>query len=360
MNDIEEIKKYLSENEFAKPYLSCKDQLTLLKARGLIIENEDFALEQLNTISYYSLINAYYDIFSSNNDKDEFYKPNTTFNDFYMCYRYDTRLKNTLFKYIILIEQSLKTNLSAVVAKYYGVKQPVNKIKDASNKSKYDRSNTYLDTSLYDQHKRNRAGILKDVSKALDWTHIDSINHYLKNHNHVPPWIIILPHNFGLTIKWFSILQPQHRQEVTMNMTTFKTLDKDKINELNINLFNLLREFRNRIAHGQRFYSYKSSEHQGRISQSDFNDFLGYPFITDYDYKNGVGKNDLYALIITILLFTKNSNIRRNLINELIDINLGMKDKSKVNLFEIIGITPYHIEQLKTLNKIIDQQKDDI
>ena len=43
----------------SKPYLSCKEQIILLKDRGLIIDDEKFALMQLETISYYSLINAY-------------------------------------------------------------------------------------------------------------------------------------------------------------------------------------------------------------------------------------------------------------------------------------------------------------
>nr|WP_263314416.1 Abi family protein [Mammaliicoccus sp. Marseille-Q6498] len=354
MRNIKEIKNYLENSPYSKPYLSCNEQLILLKDRGLIIDDDDFTLKQLNTISYYSLINAYYDIFRGEENSNSFYKEKTSFTDFYICYKYDTRLKNTLFKYIILIEQALKTNLSAVVAKYYGVIQPKDKIEVSPKKFNYDRNGSYLDTKFYDQHKRNRSGILKDVCKALNWTSNDSIKHYLNNHNHVPPWILILPHNFGLTIKWFSILQKEHRKEVTLNMIPFKTKNDYTINQINVNLFNLLREFRNRIAHGQRFYSYKSSEHESRISQNDFNKFLGYPFITDYDYKNGIGKNDLYALIVTIMLFTRNSNIRDNLINEVIDIYKGMEKESKVNLFEIIGITPYHLEQLKTLNKIFE------
>ena len=95
--------------------------MVLLEYRGVRIENKKFALEQLETISYYSLINAYSPLFKQANGQ---YEENVTFNDFYMCYKYDTRLKNIIFKYIILIEQSLKTNLSATVAKNYGVQEP--------------------------------------------------------------------------------------------------------------------------------------------------------------------------------------------------------------------------------------------
>lgn len=75
----------------------------------------------MQTISYYSLINAYSPLFVTVNGN---YENAVNFNDFYLCYKYDTRLKNILFKYIILIEQSLKTNLSAIIAKNYGVQEP--------------------------------------------------------------------------------------------------------------------------------------------------------------------------------------------------------------------------------------------
>ena len=52
-------KTYLKLSPESKPYLSCKEQIILLKDRGLIIDDEKFALMQLETISYYSLINSY-------------------------------------------------------------------------------------------------------------------------------------------------------------------------------------------------------------------------------------------------------------------------------------------------------------
>lgn len=79
-------------------------------------------MEQLETISYYSLINAYSPLFKQENGQ---YEGNVTFNDFYMCYKYDTRLKNIIFKYIILIEQTLKPIYLPLLLKIMVFKNPL-------------------------------------------------------------------------------------------------------------------------------------------------------------------------------------------------------------------------------------------
>ena len=53
MRDIESIKTLLETSIYNKPHLSCEEQLVLLEHRGVKIENKKFALEQLETISYY-------------------------------------------------------------------------------------------------------------------------------------------------------------------------------------------------------------------------------------------------------------------------------------------------------------------
>lgn len=63
MRNIEAIKTLLDTSKYSKPYLSYEEQLLLLKDRGIKIEDEKLALQQLETISYYSLINAYTPLF---------------------------------------------------------------------------------------------------------------------------------------------------------------------------------------------------------------------------------------------------------------------------------------------------------
>ena len=53
MRNIEAIETLINTSKYSKPYLSYEEQLLLLKHRGIKIEDERFALRQLETISYY-------------------------------------------------------------------------------------------------------------------------------------------------------------------------------------------------------------------------------------------------------------------------------------------------------------------
>ena len=352
MRDIESIKTLLETSVYNKPYLSCEEQLVLLEYRGVRIENKKFALEQLETISYYSLINAYSPLFKQANGQ---YEENVTFNDFYMCYKYDTRLKNIIFKYIILIEQSLKTNLSATVAKNYGVQEPTLKRTFTNKKGKqitgYDIRNSYLDAKNYDGNNSFRSGHLRHLSKYRDYLKNDSIKHYRNNHNHIPPWILIIPLNFGETIKWFSILKPKDKQSVASKVCGLET--DDSLKEVAIPILEILRQYRNVIAHGQRFYSFKSNEDTAHLSLSFVNSLLEYDFIDKAKYKKGIGKNDLYSLIISIMIFTKPAGIRKKFIEELNILYKEIEKYCKYNLFEVIGINQYDLEKLYVLNRLL-------
>ncbi|AKS67505.1 Abi family protein [Staphylococcus coagulans] len=342
MKDIDAIKTYLNISQYSKPYLSCKEQIILLKDRKLIIDDEEFALLQLETISYYALVNAYAHFFKEKNN--DLFVDGTQFRDLFHCYQNDMRLKNLYFKYLILIEQSLKNNIAAVVAKNFGVVEPK---RNEDNPKCFERKNSYLDTYHYDPHKRKRAGVLDDISKSLNWDKVESIRHYKEKHNHVPPWVIILPHNFGLTIKWLSILKKNHKIEVLKNISNITKLKED-LASIGVDSLNLLREFRNRIAHGHRFYSFKS---ESRLSLKHFNNLVGYDFLKKEEYSKDIGRNDLYALTLIILLFTRNKATRDNLIEELFKIYGEMNQNNKINLLESIGFTYDLIRRLSFLNE---------
>lgn len=131
--------------------------------------------------------------------------------------------------------------------------------------------------------------------------------------------------------------------------------NQDKFNLLSVNIMNLLREFRNVIAHGQRFYSFRTTDDEAIVSRTHFNNLIGVEFLEVNDYKNNIGKNELFALSISILLFTKNESIRLSFINELESIYLSMEDENNVNLLKLIALNQSHIEKLKSLNRIFSE-----
>ena len=84
---------------FNKPAICVKGQIELLKSRGLIIADENFAENILSNITYYRL-SAYMKYFQVN---DNFSK-NTTFEDIVNLYNFDKELKLLVFDYIRLLE----------------------------------------------------------------------------------------------------------------------------------------------------------------------------------------------------------------------------------------------------------------
>ena len=100
------------------------------------------------------------------------------------------------------------------------------------------------------------------------------------------------PLNFGETIKWFSILKPKDKQSVASKVCGLET--DDSLKEVAIPILEILRQYRNVIAHGQRFYSFKSNEDTAHLSLSFVNSLLEYDFIDKAKYKKGLEKRPVF------------------------------------------------------------------
>lgn len=103
---------------FTKPAISHIDQLKKLKDRGLIVNDEDFALHQLQHISYYRLA-GYWWPFQS--DKvNHIFKPNSKFETVISVYRFDSELRSLLFDVIEQIEISFRSKLAYQLSHEFG------------------------------------------------------------------------------------------------------------------------------------------------------------------------------------------------------------------------------------------------
>ena len=85
---------------------------------------ETFVKECLASHSYYTIVNGYKDIFGTHFDESqslEKFNYKVEFNQLYTLYTIDTNLNSILFKYILYVERSLKTKISHIVAREFGV-----------------------------------------------------------------------------------------------------------------------------------------------------------------------------------------------------------------------------------------------
>lgn len=94
---------------YFKTPLSTEAQIDILKQRGLIIEDEQFALSKLRTISYYRLANYWRPMESDR--VNHIFKPNSRFSSIYSLYTFDKKLRTIIFDGIQSIEIALRTKM---------------------------------------------------------------------------------------------------------------------------------------------------------------------------------------------------------------------------------------------------------
>lgn len=287
---------YMDNITYDKPFKTYQEQLTLLKSRNVIIDNEDFAINVLSSFSYYTIINGYKNSFISNTGSDQFVD-GIKFEELYTLHLLDSALSNILFKYILHVERFLKTRLTYRISQQYGVQ---------TSKTKGEPHNDYLNENHYSKTNSKRWNITEKVRKALNNNYDNEIiNHYYDTKNHIPPWILATNLTFGVTIQWYTILTALDKDYVSdefLKMYNLPTIDQK---ELFIKSISLMRDFRNEIAHGKRAFNAKTSNHLPKNQL-----LIAFPeLITSNEYRRQYGQNDFYAAIISIMILINDNYV---------------------------------------------------
>ena len=107
---------------YQKSALTFNDQLALLQARGLIINNPAHALTQLSTISYYRL-SAYWYPFRLRDEHgkvtNDFVK-GASFDDVISLYEFDRQLRSLVMDAIERVEVYIRTLITYHLGHTYG------------------------------------------------------------------------------------------------------------------------------------------------------------------------------------------------------------------------------------------------
>lgn len=106
--------------QFDKPFKTYDEMIDILVSRNLFIPDREYAKKLLSEYSYYSLINGYKGTLLQQNNSDQFIS-GLSLQDIYYLNKLDTNLNHLLFKYILLIERSLKSKLSYLIAEKFDV-----------------------------------------------------------------------------------------------------------------------------------------------------------------------------------------------------------------------------------------------
>jgi len=307
-----------------KVFKTLDEQIEILRSKGLVINDIDRAKSVLFRENYFFL-SGYRHLFMRS-FKDIKFIEGTTFEELYAIFLFDRRLRNIMFKYILIIENNIKSIISYQLSKKYGYKE-----KDYLNPKNFSQDNM-------------KARQLKDVLTKMkrqvrvNGRQHSATRHYLTNYGYVPMWVSVKVLSFGIVSELYSIL----KEDDQIIISEIYNID---VETLSIYL-SLLSNYRNLCAHEDILYDHRT---QRLIPDNKYHYQLDIEMTNDqYNY----GKNDLFALLI-IMHQMLEENEFKELINEIsyeVDVLDGKVDVVPLNaILNKIGF-PDNWKDITTIN----------
>lgn len=254
----------------SKIFKTLDEQIDILKARGLVIDDVEYAKEILFRENYF-FVSGYRHLFMRKYNDDQFLK-GTRFDELYAAFVFDRKLRNIMFKYILVIENNIKSIISYQMSKKYGYKE-----KD------------YLDPKNFTQDSLKSRQVYDILNKTKRQIRINgkehtATMHYLNNYGYIPMWILVKVLSFGIVSELYSILKLEDQEAIA----SFYHLDAETL----AIYLSLLANFRNLCAHEEVLYDHRT---QKEIPDTKYHELLDIP---KEDGEYIYGKNDLFVLPI--------------------------------------------------------------
>jgi len=253
-----------------KQFKNLDEQVEIFKHKGMIINDERYTKQVLLRENYFFL-NGYRHLFLKS-EEDRTFRPGTTFEEMYSLFLFDRSFRNILFKYLLVIENNLKSIFSYQLSKKYGY-----------------RERDYLKEKNFTTAPEKQAqlnDLLKKMKRQIrvNGAQHTATLHYASNYGYIPLWILVKVLSFGIVSEMYSILKPDDQKEIA------------KVYDIEADTFMvylpILANYRNLCAHEDILYENRT---QKAIDDTVYHQLLKIPKVNDeYIY----GKNDLYALII--------------------------------------------------------------
>jgi len=255
-----------------KIFKNLDEQIDILRSRNLIIDNEEKTKEILLRENYF-FINGYRHLFVDSTKPINFIT-GTTFEELYGVFVFDRKIRNIFFKYLLLVENNIKSVISYQMSKKYGYKE-----KDYLDPKNFTQDNSKV-RQVYDILNKMKRQIRINGGKHT------ATMHYLNNYGYIPMWILVKVLSFGIISELYGILKAEDQIRVA---------DIYKISPDKLEIYlSLLANFRNLCAHEDILYDHRTNR---CIPDNEYHYKMDIPKVdNEYIY----GKNDLYSLIIML------------------------------------------------------------
>lgn len=256
----------------SKTFKTLDEQVEILRGKGLIINDYEKTKDLLFRENYF-FISGYRHLFMEAN-KDRRFLPGTTFEELYATFSFDRALRNIIFKYILIIENNIKSIISYYLSKKYGCKE-----RDYLNPDNFTQDNLRA-RQVYDVLNK-----IKRQVRVNGRQHTATM-HYIDRYGYIPLWILVKVLSFGIISELYNILKEEDQDDIAK----FYKIDSES---LSIYL-SILSNFRNLCAHEDILYDHRT---QKKIGDTKYHHILDIEKIED-EYR--FGKNDLFAVIIIL------------------------------------------------------------
>ncbi len=253
-----------------KQFKTIEEQIEILKDKGLIINDYDKTKSILLRENYF-FINGYRHIFMKDGENKRFID-GATFDELYALFSFDRNLRNIMFKYLLIVENNLKSIFSYHLSSKYGYKE-----KD------------YLKMSNFDTNISKHRQVADVINKMKRQIRVNAKQHtatlhYLTNYGYIPMWILVKVLSFGILSELYNILKHEDKIEIAKYYG---------INEEDLSIFlPIMSNYRNLCAHEDILYNHKT---QRGIPNNIYHHKLNIPI---YNEEYIYGTNDLYSLVI--------------------------------------------------------------
>lgn len=317
-----------------RPFLDYHELLNKLNIDyNIVTDNDDFALNILSTVSYYDLKNGYKECIRANFTSQE----PISIERLFQFLIFDKNIQMVLLKYGFFVENFFRTKFSHFLGKNFGAD-----------------INDYLDSQHYNVSSNRKLKKFNKVSQKIRAVTLpanakDPTKHYLENHNHLPPWILMKNTNFYDIIELFKLLPQNNQKDIINNYFDCSKIPTiEETVELFLDLIGNVRSFRNKIAHNFKVITFKSEYNINLVHYRKIAPYQN--LITDMDIKNLKGKNDLMAMILAIATLLKNPVLEIQFFREL---NFALTaDLDFLKLYETITGLPKNFNKRLIQNSI--------
>ncbi len=255
-----------------KTFKTLEEQIAILQSKGLQINDYDKIKDILFRENYF-FINGYRHLFQKSY-KDTNFITGTTFDELYGTFVFDRNIRNITFKFILIVENNIKSIISYQLSKKYGFKE-----KDYLNPKNFNQDSMKV-RQVYDVLNKMKRQI------RINGKQHTATSHYLNNYGYIPMWILVKVLSFGIISELYGILKVEDQ----LAIAEIYNVDPET---MSIYLA-LLSNFRNLCAHEDILYDHRT---QRSIPDNRYHYMLDIPTTNDeYIY----GKNDLFAVMIIL------------------------------------------------------------